>query len=172
MKLAHHLFQRILVHPLGGRLLPDIAASRSDLGLRDDADLVFGSKSSACDEQQSCDDNSVERAGIHSGTELIPRPRVECHAESFRKEPFAGFAAFGQAKPMTISLDAITTAALQLAPDERHRLACRLWESTEPSQAQELEHMLNQREAELESSPDLEMGHQEFLQHFASRRLA
>lgn len=75
---------------------------------------------------------------------------------------------------MSITYEAIMDAALQLAPADRCRVATGLWESVGNSGDElapdELEKMLNQREAEMDQDPSKEISHQEFLAHFSARR--
>ncbi len=77
---------------------------------------------------------------------------------------------------MTATYESIVDAALQLGPDDRCRVAACLWESVgEPVhelEAEELESVLNQRDAELDRDPSQEISHQDFMARFASRRRA
>jgi hypothetical protein len=77
---------------------------------------------------------------------------------------------------MTATYEAIMEAALQLNPGDRCRVAAGLWESVgspvHELEADELEAVLTQREAELEQDPSLEISHQAFLAHFSARRQA
>lgn len=75
---------------------------------------------------------------------------------------------------MKANYEAIVDAAMQLDPADRCRVATCLWESVgEPVgalDADELENVLNQREAELDRDPSLEINHQDFMARFATRR--
>ena len=77
---------------------------------------------------------------------------------------------------MTATYEAIMDAALQLNPDDRCRVAASLWESIgDPVQELDgdaIESVLNQREAEIDHDPSQEISHEDFLTHFAARRLA
>jgi S1-C subfamily serine protease len=77
---------------------------------------------------------------------------------------------------MTATYEAIMDAALKLAPGDRCRVAASLWESIgDPVQELDgdaVESVLNQREAELDHDPSQEISHEDFLTHFAARRLA
>jgi hypothetical protein len=77
---------------------------------------------------------------------------------------------------MTATYEAIMDAALQLNPGDRCRVAAGLWESigcpANEIEGDAVEAVLNQREAELEQDPSLEITHQEFLAHFSARRQA
>jgi len=73
---------------------------------------------------------------------------------------------------MTATYQSVMTAALQLAPDDRCLLASNLWDSTRPTLGaadEELESLLDQREAELDQDASAEMSHEDFMGHFASR---
>ncbi|WP_395743003.1 addiction module protein [Prosthecobacter sp.] len=75
---------------------------------------------------------------------------------------------------MSITYEAIMDAALQLPPADRCRVAAGLWDSvgspTDDLAPDELETLLNQREAEMDQDPSQEISHQEFLAHFSARR--
>lgn len=77
---------------------------------------------------------------------------------------------------MTATYESIMDAALKLNPGERCRIATSLWESVGPDvpdlEADEIESVLNQREAELDQDPAQEISHQEFMAHFSARRQA
>jgi putative addiction module component (TIGR02574 family) len=65
------------------------------------------------------------------------------------------------------------SSAMQLAPQDRCRVASALWDSTRSQAAEvddDLESLLDQREAELEQDPSLEVSHEAFLGHFSHRR--
>jgi putative addiction module component (TIGR02574 family) len=75
---------------------------------------------------------------------------------------------------MNDTCESIISAAMKLAPEDRSQLATWLWESAAgpmpaPSE-DELETLLNQREAEMEHNPSQEISHQELMTHFAKRR--
>jgi len=75
---------------------------------------------------------------------------------------------------MKATYEAIVDAAMQLDAADRCRVAACLWESIgEPAgvlDADELENVLNQREAELDNDPSLEISHQDFMARFTERR--
>lgn len=75
---------------------------------------------------------------------------------------------------MTATFDSIIQAAMQLSPDERCQVAVRLWDSAGDPPASyspdELEVMLDAREAEMDEDPSKEQSHEAFLAHFADRR--
>lgn len=75
---------------------------------------------------------------------------------------------------MNTAFDAITTAAMKLGPEDRSQLATWLWESAVgsiPTRSEtELETLLNQREAEMDSNPAQVISHEELMAHFANRR--
>lgn len=77
---------------------------------------------------------------------------------------------------MTATDEAIMDAALRLNPGDRCRVAASLWESIgDPVQQLDgdaAESLLNQREAELDRDPTQEISHEDFMSHFAARRLA
>lgn len=77
---------------------------------------------------------------------------------------------------MSITYESIMDAALQLDPGDRCRVAEGLWESVGSSRdelgSDELEDVLNQREAEMDRDPSQEISHQDFLAHFSARRQA
>ncbi len=63
---------------------------------------------------------------------------------------------------------------MKLAPEDRSQLAAWLWESAAgiiPIRSEEqLETLLNHREAEINWDPSQEISHQELMTQFASRR--
>lgn len=70
--------------------------------------------------------------------------------------------------------ESIVDAAMHLNPADRCRVAACLWESigspvAEP-EGDDLEEMLNQREAELNEDPSQEMSHEDFMTAFTHRR--
>ncbi len=74
---------------------------------------------------------------------------------------------------MNATYESVMSSAMQLAPQDRCRVASSLWESTRSQVAEvddDLESLLDQREAELEKSPSLEISHEAFLGHFSNRR--
>ena len=75
---------------------------------------------------------------------------------------------------MNVTCESIISAAMKLAPEDRSQLATWLWESvagTIPIRSEEqLETLLNQREAEIDRDPSQEISHQELMTHFANRR--
>ena len=75
---------------------------------------------------------------------------------------------------MIATYESIMDAALQLNPGDRCRVAAGLWDSVSnpPHELEDddLEAVLNQREAELDQDPSLEISHQEFMAHFEDRR--
>lgn len=75
---------------------------------------------------------------------------------------------------MNVALDAITTAAMKLVPEDRSQLATWLWESAAgsiPTRSEAaLESLLNQREAEMDSDLSQEISHEDLMAHFANRR--
>lgn len=77
---------------------------------------------------------------------------------------------------MAITYESIMDAALQLNPGDRCRVATGLWESVgsvrDDLGAEELETVLNQREAEMDQDSSQEISHEEFLAHFSARRRA
>jgi putative addiction module component (TIGR02574 family) len=77
---------------------------------------------------------------------------------------------------MIATYESIMDAALQLNPGDRCRVASGLWDSIGSSghevEGDELEAMLNQREAEMDQDPSMEISHQEFMAHFSARRKA
>jgi putative addiction module component (TIGR02574 family) len=73
---------------------------------------------------------------------------------------------------MTATFQSVMSAALQLAPGDRCLLASNLWDSTRSSQAtadEEMEALLDQREAEMDENAESEISHEQFMSHFASR---
>lgn len=77
---------------------------------------------------------------------------------------------------MIATYESIMDAAMQLTPGDRCRIAAGLWDSVGPPpndlEGDDLETLLNQREAELDQDPSMEISHQEFMAHFAARRKA
>ena len=77
---------------------------------------------------------------------------------------------------MIATYESIMDAALQLNPGDRCRVAAGLWDSvgSPPHELEDddLEAVLNQREAELDQDPSMEISHQEFMAHFSARRKA
>ena len=74
---------------------------------------------------------------------------------------------------MTATYDTIMTAALQLTPGERCRVASELWESTRAAPVdvdEDLEAVLDQRDAELDNDPSAEITHEDFMKRFTARR--
>jgi hypothetical protein len=74
---------------------------------------------------------------------------------------------------MNATYESVMSSAMQLAPQDRCRVASSLWESTRSQVAEvddDLESLLDQREAELEKSPSLEISQEAFLGHFSNRR--
>ena len=74
---------------------------------------------------------------------------------------------------MKATYEAVMDAAMQLDVADRCRIAVFLWESmgdpiAEPN-PDELENLLNQREAELDRDPLLEISQQDFMAHFERR---
>jgi len=63
---------------------------------------------------------------------------------------------------------------MKLAPEDRSQLAAWLWDSaanTIPAHSEEqLETLLNQREAEIGQEPSQEISHDELMAHFVKRR--
>ena len=74
---------------------------------------------------------------------------------------------------MTATYDTIMSAALQLTPGERCRVASELWDSAraEPIETnEELEAILDQRDEELDKDPSAEITHEDFMKRFTARR--
>lgn len=74
---------------------------------------------------------------------------------------------------MNVTYESVIASAMQLAPQDRCRMASSLWESTRTQVAEvddDLESLIDQREAELEENPTLEISHEAFLGHFSNRR--
>ncbi|WP_265595141.1 addiction module protein [Haloferula sp. BvORR071] len=69
---------------------------------------------------------------------------------------------------MKASYESIVEAAMELEPAERFRVAAELWESVGSpppgSYNDDLEGMLDRREAELEADPSLEISHELFME--------
>lgn len=62
---------------------------------------------------------------------------------------------------------------MQLEPQDRCRIASSLWESIrslKPAADEDLDAVLDQREAELDADPAMEVNHETFLAHFSHRR--
>ncbi len=74
---------------------------------------------------------------------------------------------------MNATYESVMSSAMQLAPQDRCRVASSLWESIR-SQAlgsdEDLDAVLDQREAELERDSSLEISHETFISHFSKRR--
>jgi hypothetical protein len=78
---------------------------------------------------------------------------------------------------MSVNYETIVEAALLLNADERCRAASLLGESVDPSrdftsEDDELEAMLDSREAEMNADPSMVLSKEELLAPFASRRKA
>lgn len=74
---------------------------------------------------------------------------------------------------MNATYESVIASAMQLAPQDRCRVASSLWESTRSQVAEvddDLESLLDQREAELEKNPTLEISHEAFLGHYLHGR--
>ncbi len=75
---------------------------------------------------------------------------------------------------MIVTSKSIVDAAMKLDAAERHKVASILWESLgSPIRQQtedELERVLDEREAEMDQNPSQEISHSEFMSHFAKRR--
>lgn len=74
---------------------------------------------------------------------------------------------------MNATYESVMSSAMELAPQDRCRVASSLWESTRSQVAEaddDLESLLDQRESELELNPSLEISHEAFLGHFSNRR--
>jgi putative addiction module component (TIGR02574 family) len=75
---------------------------------------------------------------------------------------------------MSASCESIISAAMKLAPEDRSQLATWLWESAAGvnpiRSAEQLENLLNQREAEMDGDPSHEISHEGLMTHFANRR--
>lgn len=74
---------------------------------------------------------------------------------------------------MNATFESVLTSAMQLEPQDRCRIASSLWDSIRPLKAaadEDLDTVLDQREAELEDDPALEISHEAFLEHFSNRR--
>ncbi len=74
---------------------------------------------------------------------------------------------------MNATYESVMSSAMQLAPQDRCRVASSLWESTRSQVAEvddDLESLLDQREAEVEGDPSLEISHETFIGHFSKRR--
>ncbi|OYW28723.1 MAG: hypothetical protein B7Z47_05525 [Chthoniobacter sp. 12-60-6] len=77
---------------------------------------------------------------------------------------------------MIATYESIMDAAMQLNPGDRCRVAASLWDSIGSAghevEGDELEALLDQREAEMDQDPSMEISHQEFMAHFSARRKA
>jgi len=74
---------------------------------------------------------------------------------------------------MNATYESVMSSAMQLDPQDRCRMASSLWDSIRTPQAEadeDLDALLNQREAELESDPSAEITHDTFVSHFSQRR--
>lgn len=74
---------------------------------------------------------------------------------------------------MNATYESVLITAMQLEPQERCRIASSLWDSIRPLKAaadEDLDAVLDQREAELETDPAMEISHEAFLGHFSNRR--
>lgn len=75
---------------------------------------------------------------------------------------------------MKATYESIMSAAMQLDPIERCRVATGLWESVGGPvvelEGDAFEDMLNQREAELDADPSMELSEEAFMSHFNARR--
>lgn len=74
---------------------------------------------------------------------------------------------------MNVTYETVMSSAMQLAPQDRCRVASSLWESTRLQQVEvddDLDAVLDQREAELDRDSSLEINHEAFLSHFSHRR--
>ena len=75
---------------------------------------------------------------------------------------------------MKATYETVMDAAMQLDVAERCRIASSLWDSMGDPVAEanpdELENILNQREAELDRDPSMEISQQDFMAHFERRR--
>lgn len=75
---------------------------------------------------------------------------------------------------MKATYESIMSAAMQLDPIDRCRVATGLWESVGgPAvelEGDALEDLLNQREKELEEDPSSELSEEAFMSHFKARR--
>lgn len=75
--------------------------------------------------------------------------------------------------PMNATYESVLTTAMQLEPQDRCRIASSLWESIrswKPAADEDLEAVLDQREAEMDADPSKEVSHETFLAHFSHRR--
>lgn len=75
--------------------------------------------------------------------------------------------------PMNATYESVLTTAMQLEPQDRCRIASSLWDSIRPLKAaadEDLDAVLDQREAELDADPAIEVSHEAFLAHFSNRR--
>ncbi len=78
---------------------------------------------------------------------------------------------------MSVNYETIVKAALHLSAEERCRAATILWESVDPSrdftsEDDELEALLDRREAEMDADPSMELSMEEFMAPFVSRSRA
>lgn len=75
--------------------------------------------------------------------------------------------------PMNATFESVLTSAMQLEPQDRCRIASSLWDSIRPLKAaadKDLDAVLDQREAELDADPAMEVSHEALLGHFSNRR--
>lgn len=73
---------------------------------------------------------------------------------------------------MNATYESVLITAMQLEPQERCRIASSLWDSIRPLKAaaeEDLDTVLDQREAELDADPAKEVSHEAFLAHFSHR---
>ena len=76
-------------------------------------------------------------------------------------------------RPMNATYESVMSSAMELDPQDRCRIASSLWESIQswkPAAHEDLDAVLNQREAELDADPSMEVGHDAFLEHLSHRR--
>ena len=75
---------------------------------------------------------------------------------------------------MIATCESIVDAAMKLDAAERCKVASILWESVggpiQERTEDELERVLDEREAEMDQNPSQEISHSEFMSHFANRR--
>jgi hypothetical protein len=75
---------------------------------------------------------------------------------------------------MIATCESILDAAMKLDEAERCKVASILWESLggpiQERTEDELERVLDEREAEMDQNPSQEISHSEFMSHFANRR--
>lgn len=77
---------------------------------------------------------------------------------------------------MNATRESVIDAAMMLDAADRCEVAAWLWESVgapiPERSADELESLLDHREAEMEGDTSLEISHQDFIGHFAKRRFS